>query len=275
MAMDVHTKSRRRSASRRASSSPQPPSRRGRSWPSSAGRASRSRRRTAAPGSRSSRRPSRGARRALYRGPYFATIGLTLPALPAEERAAVAAGETSWTLAFGPLVPDLDSAEHVAIVGGTASTSSRAASGDPRDDRRVAHVARRRRASPAAGSPTPPSCRDRGSLADGARARGLRRRAARARGRARVRVVARAVRQEDRRVPGRLASARGRVHASSCRARSRSGPRGASRRARQASIAAAAASPYAGESAVPSARPRSRRSAASASPGSTGSTGCY
>src|SRR5688572_3312660 len=56
--------------------------------------------------------------RALYRGPYFATIGLTLPALPSEERAAVAAGETSWTLAFGPLVPDLDSADRVAIVGG-------------------------------------------------------------------------------------------------------------------------------------------------------------
>jgi hypothetical protein len=56
--------------------------------------------------------------RALYRGPYFATVGLTLPALPPEERAAVATGETSWTLAFGPLVPDLDSAERVAIVGG-------------------------------------------------------------------------------------------------------------------------------------------------------------
>jgi alkylation response protein AidB-like acyl-CoA dehydrogenase len=56
--------------------------------------------------------------RALYRGPYFATIGLTLPALPAEDRAAVASGEDSWTLAFGPLVPDLDSAERVAIVGG-------------------------------------------------------------------------------------------------------------------------------------------------------------
>jgi alkylation response protein AidB-like acyl-CoA dehydrogenase len=56
--------------------------------------------------------------RALYRGPYFATIGLTLPALPSDERASVAAGETSWTLAFGPLVPGLDSAERVAIVGG-------------------------------------------------------------------------------------------------------------------------------------------------------------
>jgi alkylation response protein AidB-like acyl-CoA dehydrogenase len=56
--------------------------------------------------------------RALYHGPYFSTIGLTLPVLPAEDRAAVAAGEASWTLAFGPLVPDLDSADHVAIVGG-------------------------------------------------------------------------------------------------------------------------------------------------------------
>jgi alkylation response protein AidB-like acyl-CoA dehydrogenase len=56
--------------------------------------------------------------RALYRGPYFATIGLTLPALPAEDQAAVAAGEARWTLAFGPLVPDLDCVEHVAIVGG-------------------------------------------------------------------------------------------------------------------------------------------------------------
>ena len=56
--------------------------------------------------------------RALYHGPYFATIGLTLPALPSELRAEVAAGEASWTLAFGPLVPDLDTAEHVAIVGG-------------------------------------------------------------------------------------------------------------------------------------------------------------
>ena len=56
--------------------------------------------------------------RALYRGPYFSTIAPTLPALPDELRAEVAAGETSWTLAFGPLVPDLDTADRVAIVGG-------------------------------------------------------------------------------------------------------------------------------------------------------------
>jgi alkylation response protein AidB-like acyl-CoA dehydrogenase len=56
--------------------------------------------------------------RALYRGPYFSTIAVTLPALPDDLRREVAAGETSWTLAFGPLVPDLDSADRIAIVGG-------------------------------------------------------------------------------------------------------------------------------------------------------------
>jgi alkylation response protein AidB-like acyl-CoA dehydrogenase len=56
--------------------------------------------------------------RALYKGPYFSTVGLVLPALPAELQAEVAAGETSWTLAFGPLVPDLDSADRIAIVAG-------------------------------------------------------------------------------------------------------------------------------------------------------------
>ena len=56
--------------------------------------------------------------RALYRGPFFSTIALTLPALPSEQRAEVAAGEASWTLAFGPLVPDLDTADRIAIVGG-------------------------------------------------------------------------------------------------------------------------------------------------------------
>ena len=56
--------------------------------------------------------------RALYRGPYFSTIALTLPALPSEQRAEVAAGEASWTLSFGPLVPDLDTADRIAMVGG-------------------------------------------------------------------------------------------------------------------------------------------------------------
>src|SRR5918992_5669610 len=56
--------------------------------------------------------------RALYRGPFFSTVALTLPALPDDLRAEVAAGETSWTLALGPLVSDLDTADRVAIVGG-------------------------------------------------------------------------------------------------------------------------------------------------------------
>jgi alkylation response protein AidB-like acyl-CoA dehydrogenase len=56
--------------------------------------------------------------RALYHGPYFSTIALTLPALPDDLQAEVAAGETSWTLALGPLVSDLDTADRVAIVGG-------------------------------------------------------------------------------------------------------------------------------------------------------------
>ena len=56
--------------------------------------------------------------RALYRGPYFSTVALTLPALPAALRAEVAAGDASWTFAFGPLVPDLDIADRIAIVGG-------------------------------------------------------------------------------------------------------------------------------------------------------------
>jgi alkylation response protein AidB-like acyl-CoA dehydrogenase len=56
--------------------------------------------------------------RALHHGPYFSTVALTLPALPDDLRAEVATGEASWTLALGPLVSDLDTADRVAIVGG-------------------------------------------------------------------------------------------------------------------------------------------------------------
>jgi alkylation response protein AidB-like acyl-CoA dehydrogenase len=54
---------------------------------------------------------------ALLRAPLWSTSTL-VPFLPAEDQAAVAAGEASWTLALAPLVPDLDSATHVAVVGG-------------------------------------------------------------------------------------------------------------------------------------------------------------
>jgi alkylation response protein AidB-like acyl-CoA dehydrogenase len=56
--------------------------------------------------------------RALTHGPYWSTIGALLPALPEELQGEVARGEASWTLALGPLVPDLDTATRVAIVGG-------------------------------------------------------------------------------------------------------------------------------------------------------------
>jgi Acyl-CoA dehydrogenase, C-terminal domain len=55
--------------------------------------------------------------RALLHAPLWSTSAL-LPFLPSDDQAAVAAGEASWTLAVAPLVPDLDTATHVAIVGG-------------------------------------------------------------------------------------------------------------------------------------------------------------
>jgi alkylation response protein AidB-like acyl-CoA dehydrogenase len=55
--------------------------------------------------------------RALARGPWLTTTAL-LPALPADDQAAVARGEASWTLALDELVAGLDGATHVAVVGG-------------------------------------------------------------------------------------------------------------------------------------------------------------
>ena len=52
--------------------------------------------------------------RVLYHGPYYSTVALVLPALPAELQAEVAAGSSSWTLALGLVVPDLDTASRVA-----------------------------------------------------------------------------------------------------------------------------------------------------------------
>jgi alkylation response protein AidB-like acyl-CoA dehydrogenase len=56
--------------------------------------------------------------RALYHGPFFSSFALALPALPDDLRGEVAAGQATWTLALGPLVTDLDTAERVAVVGG-------------------------------------------------------------------------------------------------------------------------------------------------------------
>ena len=57
------------------------------------------------------------AGRALLHAPLWSTSCL-LPFLPAADQSAVAAGDASWTLALGPLVPDLDTATNVAVVGG-------------------------------------------------------------------------------------------------------------------------------------------------------------
>jgi len=56
--------------------------------------------------------------RALTHAPYWSTVAVMLPALPAELQAEVARGEASWTLAAGPLVPDLDTATRIATIGG-------------------------------------------------------------------------------------------------------------------------------------------------------------
>ena len=58
--------------------------------------------------------------RALTHAPYWSTIAVTLPALPADLQAEVARGEASWALANGPLVADLDTATRIAYVGGDA-----------------------------------------------------------------------------------------------------------------------------------------------------------
>ena len=55
--------------------------------------------------------------RALYPGPYFATIGLALPALGPDELAGVVSGETRWSASLdGSLVPDLGNVDRVAVV---------------------------------------------------------------------------------------------------------------------------------------------------------------
>jgi len=53
--------------------------------------------------------------RSLYLGPYFATVGLALPALDPGEQAAVARGERTWTLALNGIpAPDEDKVDEVA-----------------------------------------------------------------------------------------------------------------------------------------------------------------
>ena len=56
--------------------------------------------------------------RALTHAPYWSTVAVVLPALPADLQGEVARGEASWALATGPLLPDLDSVTRIAVPGG-------------------------------------------------------------------------------------------------------------------------------------------------------------
>jgi alkylation response protein AidB-like acyl-CoA dehydrogenase len=58
--------------------------------------------------------------RALYAGPYFATVGLALPALGDEELSRVASGEERWSAEVDGLVPDLGSVDWVVTDDGAA-----------------------------------------------------------------------------------------------------------------------------------------------------------
>jgi alkylation response protein AidB-like acyl-CoA dehydrogenase len=54
--------------------------------------------------------------RALYPGPYFSTVALALPALPAGLHAQVAAGQARWSASLdGSLVPDLGAVDRVLV----------------------------------------------------------------------------------------------------------------------------------------------------------------
>lgn len=57
---------------------------------------------------------------ALYPGPYLATVGFALPALGPEERSAVAAGTTKWSVEINGLVPWLGTVDKVVGMDGNA-----------------------------------------------------------------------------------------------------------------------------------------------------------
>ena len=57
---------------------------------------------------------------ALYPGPYLATVGIALAALGPEDRAAVAAGKTKWSVEVNGLTPWLGSVDKVVDMEGLA-----------------------------------------------------------------------------------------------------------------------------------------------------------
>ena len=217
------------------------------------------------------------AGRALLHAPLWSTSSL-LPFLPGDDQAAVAAGEASWTLALGPLVPDLDTATRVAVVGGDTIWElegfEREVLATSDETRPLGVVSGGEAGRALASSEVLPS--HPGAVADDPRPRGRRRRRPRAGAQHRLRRRARAVRPADRLVPGGLAPARELPRGDRARAVARlvggvvrrqrraggAGRRGGGERRRRRTRPCSRASA------------RSRRTAGSASRGSTCCTGC-
>ena len=86
--------------------------------------------------------------RALYPGPYFATVALALPVLTPELQAQVARGEATWTLALaGDDAPDTQMADRVAtLADGRVVTSDNGTTTTLRDDGDAVLATVRRRA---------------------------------------------------------------------------------------------------------------------------------
>ena len=151
---------------------------------------------------------------ALYHGPYFATIALDAPGIA---RRAARRGRRGGVELDARARPARSRSRHRRARRDRRRRRHLRARGrrarGARDDGRHAPARRRprRRRGPASRRLVGPPG-DRGARVHGPRARGVRRGAARPRGRPRARLLAGAVREEDRRLPGRLASARERVH---------------------------------------------------------------
>lgn len=64
--------------------------------------------------------------RALYPGPYFATVALALPLLPPEQAEQAAAGQRRFSAQVGSLVPDLDKVDGVVTDGGLVGAEGEA-----------------------------------------------------------------------------------------------------------------------------------------------------
>ena len=225
-------------------------------------------------------RGGRAARGGGSRAPPRARSGRRprlLPFLPADDQAAVAAGDASWTLALGPLVPDLDTATHVAVVGGDTiwelDGGEREVLATSDESRPLGVLSGGEAGRALCGSEVLPVAAD--TVARDPRSRGGRRRRPRARADVAYVSEPRAVRPADRLVPGRLAPARELARGGRARALARmvgrvvrrrtTSPRRRSRRPRRRRTPRTP--PW------PRASARSRRTGASASRGSTCCTG--